>query len=35
MNKELGKIGKNLNILLQVATGGEDTKIGIEPEELP
>lgn len=34
MEKELSKIDKKLNILLQVSTGDEDTKMGVEPKEV-
>ncbi len=34
MEKELGKIEKQLNILVQVSTGDEDTKMGVEPSEV-
>jgi len=34
LDKELVKIDKQLNILVQVSTGGEDTKAGVEPNEV-
>lgn len=34
MQKELSKIEKQINILVQVSTGDEDTKMGVEPTEV-